>query len=95
MDRQIGQVQMVRWQGRRLAPQTRAKSRVARLILGMAILSALSLMIGFYSGLPVPIGLMQMVFVYLVGLIAIVGAWTGAEALMRRNEGAGIIRRRR
>jgi hypothetical protein len=94
MDSQLGQVDMVRWQGRRLDAQTRAKARVLRLVLGLTALSAFSLMIGFYSGLPVPIGLLQAAFVALVILIGALGGWSLVEALHRRSE-PGVIHRRR
>jgi len=85
MERQFGQSGMVRWQDRRIAPQTRARARMARLVLGMAALSAVSLMIGFYSGLPVPLGLLQTVFLLLVALFAAFGLWAGFHALGARR----------
>ena len=95
MDPHIGESDMVRWQGRRLDAQTRATTRVARLVLGMALLSAFWLTVGFYSGLPIPIEMLQTAFVVLVALTAVLGVWTLLEALMRRNEGPGFVHRRR
>jgi hypothetical protein len=95
MDRHIGEANMVRWQGRRLDAQTRAKTRVARVVLGMAVLSGFWLTVGFYSGLPIPIGMLQTAFVFLVAVTLVLGVWTVLESLMRRNQGAGFIHRRR
>ena len=93
MNSQLGQFDMVRWQGRRLDPQARAKARIVRLVLGLAALSAFSLMVGFYSGLPVPIGLLQTAFVVLALLVAVLGTWSVVEALLHRDE-SGVIHRR-
>ncbi len=95
MDRHIGEVNMVRWQGRRLDAQTRARTRVARLVLGMAVLSGFWLTVGFYSGLPIPIEILQSAFVVLVAVTVVLGVWTLLESLMRRNEGAGFVHQRR
>jgi hypothetical protein len=94
MDREIGQAQMVRWQGRRADAQTRARTRTARLVVALALLSAVSLMIGFYSGLPIPLSLLQTTFVVLVALSGLLGAWTLTQAVMRRHQGTGVLRRR-
>ena len=95
MQRDIGRVYMVHWQGRRPAPEQRTKSRVFRATLGFAVIAALSLMGGFYSGLPVPISLLQSVFATVTTLLALFGAWIAWNALHHRGDRARISGYRR
>jgi hypothetical protein len=95
MQQDIGRVYMVHWQGRRIAPEQRAKGRLMRLALAFAVLAALSLMGGFYSGLPIPIALLQTVFATVANLLALFGAWLAWNALLHRGERARISGYRR
>ncbi len=83
MQTQLGCTDMVRWQGRRMAAENRAKSRVVRLMLLFAALAVASLTVGFYSGLPV---------LFLLGAVAFV-ARAGVDRLVHRQE-RGLVRRR-
>lgn len=86
MERQLGRVDLVHWQGRRIAPEERAKSRVVRAIVMVALLSAVSLAVGFYSGLPIPVEVLQTVFVLVALGLAIAGARSAILALSSRRE---------
>ena len=93
MDYYSGSSDMVRWQGRRLAGESRARSRIARLVLLFAALAVVSLVIGFYSGLPVPLDLLQVLTVLVVGGALVFGARAGVDWLVNRED-RGLIRRR-
>jgi hypothetical protein len=86
MEHYLDHVGMVRWQGRRLAAENRAKSRLVRLALLFAALSVASLTIGFYSGLPVPLDLLQTLVVLLVGAGLVFVARAGLDVLVHRDE---------
>jgi heme A synthase len=82
----LGGVDMIHWQGRRLAPEQRARRRAARVALIFAIVAAVSLAAGFYSGLPVPIGLLQLVSALVLAAVLAFGAWTVISAVAHRGE---------
>ena len=86
MERQLGRVDLVHWQGRRLAPEGRANSRIARVIVMVGLLSAVSLAIGFYSGLPIPAEILQTAFVLVALGLVVVGARGALLALSSRRE---------
>jgi len=93
MEHSLGSFDMVRWQGRRLAGESRAKSRIARLAILFTALAVGSLVIGFYSGLPVPLDLLQTLTVlFLIGA-AVFAARAGVDRLVNREQ-RGMIRRR-
>lgn len=95
MQRDLGRVYMVHWQGRRIAPDNRVKARFLRATLVLGVIAAVSLMMGFYSGLPVPIGLLQSVVLLVVlGLLAF-GAWSGVQAIRHRKDRVRISGYRR
>ena len=73
MDRQLGRVDMVRWQGRRPKAETRNVGRAARLALMFLVVAAASLAVGFWSGLPVPLELLQTVFAVVALALVIYG----------------------
>lgn len=94
MQTDIGGIHMVQWQGCRLAPEQRAKGRIVRLGLYLAAIAALSLMIGFYSGLPVPLGLIRSAFVLVsLGALAVVASAV-VSAIVHREESQRIGGRR-
>jgi hypothetical protein len=93
MDHYLGGGDIVRWQGRRLAGESRAKSRVARLVMLFAALSVASLVVGFYSGLPVPLDLLQTLTVLLVIAGLVFGARAGVDRMAHRQD-RGFVRRR-
>lgn len=86
MERQLGRVDLVHWQGRRIAPEERAKSRIARAIVMIALLSAVSLAVGFYSGLPIPVEVLQTAFVLVLLGLVVIGARAAILALSTRRE---------
>ncbi len=93
MEHSLGSCDMVRWQGRRPAGESRAKGRVARLAILFTALACGSLIIGFYSGLPVPLDLLQTLTVlFLIGAAAF-AVRAGVDHLVNRQE-RGVIRRR-
>ena len=86
MEHHLGGSDMVRWQGRRLAGENRAKSRVVRLVLLFAALAVASLIVGFYSGLPIPLEFLQTLTVlFLVGAL-VFAVRTGLDRLVHREE---------
>lgn len=93
MRHSLGASDMVRWQGRRIGGEARARSRMARLALLFAALSVASLVIGFYSGLPVPLDLLQTLTLLLVVGAAVFAVRLGFDRLANRGE-RGIHRRR-
>ena len=81
----LSSTDMVRWQGRRLAAESRAKSRIARLVILFKALAVGSLIVGFYSGLPVPIDLLQtLTLLAVVGLLVFV-ARAGVDRVVNRD----------
>ena len=76
---------MVRWQGRRLDGHTRARTRLVRLLLGLAALSVASLIVGFYAGLPVPLGLLRTLLILLLAGAAVFAAKAAIDALVHRE----------
>jgi hypothetical protein len=95
MQRDLGRMDMVHWQGRRLAPEVRLKLRIVKLALAFAVAAALSLMAGFYSGLPVPISLLQSVFAMLMAALLAFAAWSLASSAAHRGDRARISGYRR
>lgn len=85
MQHYLGASDMVRWQGRRLDGETRAKSRTARLALLFAALSLASLAAGFYSGLPVPLDLLQTLTVLFVAGATVFAIRRGIDRLVNRE----------
>ena len=77
---------MVRWQGRRLPAEDRAKSRLTRTILGLVALSTVSLIIGFYSGLPVPLGVLRTLVVLSILSVAAYTVKVAIDAVRHREE---------
>lgn len=86
MERQIGRVDMVRWQGRRINAETRSTGRVVRLVLGFVTLAAAALAVGFWSGLPIPIHLLQTVFAVVAISLITYGLVSAGHALMHRED---------
>jgi hypothetical protein len=86
MQHQLGRVDLVHWQGRRLPAEDRAKSRVARMILGLVALSTVSLTIGFYSGLPVPLGVLRTLVVLSILSVGAYALRAGIDAVVHREE---------
>jgi hypothetical protein len=95
MQRDFGRVDMVHWQGRRIAPEQRAKGRFLRATLVLSLVAAASLMAGFYSGLPVPIELLQSVFAVVALALLAFGAWAAGQAILHRRDRARISGYRR
>ena len=93
MQHELGRIDMVRWQGRRLAGEDRAKNRLARVIVGLVALAALSLTVGFYSGLPVPLGVLRTLVVLSLLAGGIYALRVGYDALFHRE--ARRVRTRR
>lgn len=95
MERQLGGVDMVRWQGRRIDPHVRSRTRIAGLILTFAIISFFFLAVGFYSGLPAPVGLLQAASVILMLAAIAFGVRLGMAALAARHDRRGLRSRGR
>lgn len=95
MQRDIGRIDMVRWQGRRPPPEQRARTRIVQATLFAGVIAALSLMAGFYSGLPVPVSVLQSFFVLLA--LALLGflAWTLTSLAAHRSDRSRISGYRR
>lgn len=94
MERQLGGVDMVRWQGRRIDPQVRSRTRIAGLVLTFALISFFFLAAGFYSGLPAPVGLLQALAVILMLAAAAFGVRLGVAAVAARKDRRGLRSRR-
>lgn len=86
MRHSLGASDMVRWQGRRIGGEARARNRMARLTLLFATLSVASLVIGFYSGLPVSLDLLQTLTLLLVVGLAVFAVRLGFDRLTNREE---------
>jgi len=76
---------LVRWQDRRAGGESRARARSVRLALGLAALSVMSLVGGFYAGLPVPLDLVRLLVILLIAGFAAYGAKVVFHGLIHRN----------
>lgn len=90
MERQLGGVDMVRWQGRRIDPHARSRTRIVGLTATFAVISFFSLAVGFYSGLPVPVSLLQTASLVLMLALAAYGVHLGMAFIAGRSERRGL-----